>query len=88
MSKSDEIEIEGNNVQGSIEDFDILDECGSYRITLSYNTTSSLVKEAIGEHENYIKDQVLAVEIKPATEKLFKIEELGDSSISFDVSKN
>ena len=63
--------------------FDVSD-----RITLSYNTTSSLVKEAIGEHENYIKDQVLAVEIKPATENLFKVEELGDSSISFDVSKN
>ena len=63
--------------------FDVSD-----RITLSYNTTSSLVKEAIGEHENYIKDQVLAVEITLTTENLFKVEELGDSSISFDVSKN
>lgn len=63
--------------------FDVSD-----RITLSYETSSSLVKEAIVEHENYIKDQVLAVDIIPATNGLYKTEELGDASISFDVSKN
>ena len=63
--------------------FDVSD-----RITLSFETKSDLVKEAIAEHENYIKDQVLAVEITPSTNNLFKVEELGDSAISFDVSRN
>ncbi|MBQ8251265.1 MAG: isoleucine--tRNA ligase [Alphaproteobacteria bacterium] len=63
--------------------FDVSD-----RIMLSYETASSLVKEAIIEHETYIKDQVLAIEIKPSSGSLYKMEELGDSSISFDVSKN
>ncbi len=63
--------------------FDVSD-----RIMLSYETASALVKEAIVEHETYIKDQVLAIEIKPTSGSLYKMEELGDSSISFDVSKN
>lgn len=63
--------------------FDVSD-----RIQLTYTTDSSLVKEAIAEHEAYIKDQVLAVEIKESTDSLFKQEELGDSNISFDVIKN
>lgn len=63
--------------------FDVSD-----RITLSYTTDSSLVKEAIAEHENYIKDQVLAIEINPSTNVLYKAEELGDSTVSFDVIKN
>ena len=63
--------------------FDVSD-----RIQLTYTTDSSLVKEAIAEHEAYIKDQVLAVEIKESTASLFKQEELGDSNISFDVIKN
>ena len=63
--------------------FDVSD-----RIQLTYTTDSSLVKEAIAEHEAYIKDQVLAVEIKESTGSLFKQEELGDSNISFDVIKN
>lgn len=63
--------------------FDVSD-----RIQLTYTTDSSLVKESIAEHEAYIKDQVLAVEIKESTDSLFKQEELGDSNISFDVIKN
>ncbi len=63
--------------------FDVSD-----RIQLSFATDSSLVKEAIAEHEAYIKDQVLAVEIKQTTNSLMKQEELGDSNISFDVVKN
>ena len=63
--------------------FDVSD-----RIQLTYTTDSLLVKEAIAEHEAYIKDQVLAVEIKESTGSLFKQEELGDSNISFDVIKN
>ena len=63
--------------------FDVSD-----RIQLSFATDSSLVKEAIAEHEAYIKDQVLAVEIKQTTDSLMKQEELGDSNISFDVVKN
>ena len=63
--------------------FDVSD-----RIQLSFATDSSLVKEAIAEHEVYIKDQVLAVEIKQTTDSLMKQEELGDSNISFDVVKN
>ncbi len=63
--------------------FDVSD-----RITLSYTTDSSLVKEAIAEHENYIKDQVLAIEINPSVNVLYKAEELGDSTVSFDVIKN
>lgn len=63
--------------------FDVSD-----RIILTYATDSALVKEAIGEHENYIKDQVLAIEINPSVNELSKIEELGDSKISFDVIKN
>ncbi len=63
--------------------FDVSD-----RIILTYATDSALVKEAISEHENYIKDQVLAIEINPSVNELSKIEELGDSKISFDVIKN
>ncbi len=63
--------------------FDVSD-----RIILTYATDSALVKEAICEHENYIKDQVLAIEINPSVNELSKIEELGDSKISFDVIKN
>ena len=63
--------------------FDVSD-----RVSLAYSTASALVKEAILEHADYIKDQVLAVDVVPSTNVLFKVEELGDSSISFDVSKN
>ncbi|MBO7244387.1 MAG: isoleucine--tRNA ligase [Alphaproteobacteria bacterium] len=63
--------------------FDVSD-----RIQLTFATDSALVKEALAEHESYIKDQVLAVEIKESTDSLLKQEELGDSTISFDVVRN
>ena len=63
--------------------FDVSD-----RIQLTFATDSALVKEALAEHESYIKDQVLAVEIKDSTDSLLKQEELGDSTISFDVVRN
>lgn len=64
------------------KDLDVSD-----RIRLSYYTQSALVKEALAEHQKYITEQVLATKLENVpTGDLFKTEELGDRTISFDLS--
>ncbi len=63
--------------------FDISD-----RICLLYKTDSALIKESIFENQKYICEQVLAMELnadKALTNPI--TEELGDSSVSFELVK-
>ncbi|MBR2274178.1 MAG: isoleucine--tRNA ligase [Alphaproteobacteria bacterium] len=65
------------------KDFDISD-----RIRLSYSSQNSKVKQAINEYADYIKEQVLALDITEADilpEPT--IDELGGSQVLFDVIK-
>jgi isoleucyl-tRNA synthetase len=65
------------------KDFDISD-----RIRLAYSSDNVKVKAAITEYADYIKEQVLALEIKEdATLSTPTIDELGGSEIKFDVAK-
>jgi isoleucyl-tRNA synthetase len=65
------------------KDFDISD-----RIRLAYSSDNVKVKAAITEYADYIKEQVLALEIKEnATLSTQTIDELGGSEIKFDVVK-
>ena len=65
------------------KDFDITD-----RIKLAYSSENTTVKTAISEYAEYIKEQVLALEITEnnnITEP--SIEELGGDKVMFDVTK-
>ena len=63
--------------------FDVSD-----RIKLFYHSDSTLVNDAIAEHQKYIQEQVLAVELSVSSDLTHaKTEELGDSVISFDIQK-
>ena len=65
------------------KDFDVSD-----RIKLFYHSDSTLVNDAIAEHQKYIQEQVLAIELSVLTDlSNTKTEELGDSVISFDIQK-
>ncbi len=63
--------------------FDISD-----RICLYYQTDSALIKEAVAEHQKYICEQVLATQLSAEKALTTPItEELGDSSVSFELVK-
>ena len=65
------------------KDFDITD-----RIKLEYSSNNTTVKSAISEYAEYIKEQVLALEIieNPSIQDA-SIEELGGDKVNFDVKK-
>lgn len=63
--------------------FDISD-----RICLYYQTDSALIQEAVAEHQKYICEQVLATQLSADKALTTPItEELGDSSVSFELVK-
>ena len=63
--------------------FDISD-----RICLYFQTDSALIKEAVAEHQKYICEQVLATQLSADKALTTPItEELGDSSVSFELVK-
>jgi len=65
------------------KDFDISD-----RIKLAYSSNDSKVKTAITEYADYIKEQVLALEIsETASISEPTVDELGGSEVKFDVVK-
>lgn len=65
------------------KDFDISD-----RIKLAYASDNATVKTAISEYADYIKEQVLALEIMESTAlNNPTIDELGGSEVKFDVVK-
>ena len=65
------------------KDFDISD-----RIKLAYSSNDSTVKAAIAEYADYIKEQVLALEIaENANLSAPTVDELGGSEVKFDVIK-
>ena len=64
------------------QNFDISD-----RITLAYHTDSSLIQEAITEHKDYIMEQVLATALSDVVPDGADTQELGDSTITFEVVK-
>ena len=65
------------------KDFDISD-----RIKLAYSSNDSTVKAAISEYADYIKEQVLALEIaENANLSAPTVDELGGSEVKFDVVK-
>ena len=60
----------------------------SDRINLSFSCDSELVCTAIAEHSSYIKEQVLALVLTQGSiNQDIAAEELGDSSIRFEVKK-
>ena len=63
------------------KDLDVSD-----RISLTWTSESALVKEAFKEHAAYIADQVLATSFAEAA-NTGKTEELGDSTVVFDLAK-
>ena len=65
------------------KDFDITD-----RIKLAYSSENTTVKTAISEYAEYIKEQVLALEITENNNIIEpSIEELGGDKVMFDVTK-
>lgn len=65
------------------KDFDISD-----RIKLAYSSDNATVKNAISEYADYIKEQVLALEIAENNDILEPtIDELGGDKVKFDVTK-
>ena len=65
------------------KDFDISD-----RIKLAYSSSDTTVKAAISEYADYIKEQVLALEIaENANLSAPTVDELGGSEVKFDVIK-
>ena len=64
------------------KDLDVSD-----RISLVWTSSSDEVKQALSEHKNYIAEQVLATNFTESSNS-GKTEELGDSTITFDVQKN
>ncbi len=60
----------------------------SDRIQVVYTSDSALVREAIAEHDTYIREQVLAVALTcQSVESSEHCEELGDSQITYDLTK-
>ncbi len=60
----------------------------SDRIQVVYESDSTLVREAIAEHDAYIREQVLAVALTcQPVDNTAHSEELGDSKVQFDLSK-
>lgn len=57
----------------------------SDRIVLQWHSDSILVQEALKEHQNYIMEQVLAVQLSDVVSDSAITEELGDGRITFDV---
>ena len=65
------------------KDFDISD-----RIKLAYSSDNATVKNAISEYADYIKEQVLALEIAENNDILEPtVDELGGDKVKFDVIK-
>ena len=65
------------------KDFDISD-----RIKLAYSSDNATVKNAISEYADYIKEQVLALEIAENNNILEPtVDELGGDKVKFDVTK-
>ena len=63
--------------------FDISD-----RIKLAYSSDNTTVKNAISEYADYIKEQVLALEIAENNDILEPtVDELGGDKVKFDVIK-
>lgn len=66
------------------KNFDISD-----RISLYFVTSSALVQAAVREHQKYICEQVLATELTQKDNlKNAATEELGDSTVSFEIIKS
>ena len=63
------------------KDLDVSD-----RISLVWMSSSDEVKQALSEHKDYIAEQVLATSFTEIPNS-GKTEELGDSSITFDLQK-
>ena len=63
------------------KDLDVSD-----RISLAWSSESSEVKQALDEHKDYIAEQVLATSFSESANS-GKTEELGDSTITFDIKK-
>ncbi len=59
----------------------------SDRIVLSFSTSSPLIEEALQEHMDYIKEQVLAESMAGMRGVEGHAEELGDSTITFHIEK-
>ena len=59
----------------------------SDRISLIWSSNSDEVKQALEEHKDYIAEQVLATCFTESANS-GKTEELGDSTITFDIQKN
>ncbi len=65
------------------KDFDITD-----RIKLAYSSENTMVKTAISEYAEYIKEQVLALEVVEKTDITeASVEELGGDKVKFDIIK-
>lgn len=65
-------------------------ECGldvSDRITVRWNSESALVQAALAEHQSYIMDQVLAVQMSAEALTGGAAEELGDGSVLFEITR-
>ena len=63
------------------KDLDVSD-----RISLVWSSESDEVKQALAEHKDYIAEQVLATSFTESANS-GKTEELGDSTITFDIQK-
>jgi hypothetical protein len=57
----------------------------SDRIILKWKSASALVQASIAEHQDYIMEQVLAVQLSGDVSETGVAEELGDGQITFDV---
>lgn len=59
----------------------------SDRITVRWNSESALVQAALAEHQSYIMDQVLAVQMSAEALTGGATEELGDGSVLFEIAR-
>ena len=64
------------------KNFDVSD-----RISLVYQTDSDEIKQALQEHKDYIMEQVLAIRFDATKTPFKKPEELGNSTLTFDIQK-
>lgn len=64
------------------KNFDVSD-----RISLVYQTDSDEIKQALQEHKDYIMEQVLAIRFDVSETPFEKSEELGNSTLTFDIQK-
>lgn len=64
------------------KNFDVSD-----RISLVYQTDSDEIKQALQEHKDYIMEQVLAIRFDATKTPFEKSEELGNSTLTFDIQK-